>query len=223
MGFDRMRSTASEILASVRISDVTRAITGGDLQRAGTGRWRARATWRDGDGWSVSLDDGRGLWFDHATGEGGGVLDLVVRVRGGSRQDALRWVAERAGIPMDPAPLSIAQRACWAAERRHLERELPRARLWQQAAVQLAEELLYELKRGLTDRTAPLRPEIGELRDVTSLLDHLRRIDGQELVTEYSTWRVDYPGWTSAMVRAAASRERAGRALVLSFLRGTAA
>lgn len=57
------------------------------------------------------------------------MIDLVVRVRGGSRPDALRWLADLAGIPLDNRPLSASERARWAAERRAIEKDLPAAEL----------------------------------------------------------------------------------------------
>jgi hypothetical protein len=57
--------------------------------------------WRGGDGFNVSLNDTRSVWHDFTTDEGGGVLDLVARIRGGDRQDALRWLAAFAGIRLD--------------------------------------------------------------------------------------------------------------------------
>ena len=39
---------------------------------------------------AVRLDSGQ--WFDHEAGAGGGVLDLVARVRGGDRAAAARWL-----------------------------------------------------------------------------------------------------------------------------------
>ncbi len=47
---------------------------------------------RFGRNGSLSIDLARGLWRDHEAGNGGGVLDLVCRVRGGSRADAARWL-----------------------------------------------------------------------------------------------------------------------------------
>lgn len=38
------------------------------------------------------------------------VLDLIRRVRGGSRKDALHWLAQRLGILLDSAPLSRGDR-----------------------------------------------------------------------------------------------------------------
>ena len=36
----------------------------------------------------------QGTWYDHEAGVGGGVIDLVMHKLGGSRQDALEWLAE---------------------------------------------------------------------------------------------------------------------------------
>lgn len=74
-----------EILASIKVSRVYRTLVGKEPRRSGSDTWRAVAVWRGGDGFNVSLDDARGIWHDFTTGEGGGVLDLVVRIRGGSR------------------------------------------------------------------------------------------------------------------------------------------
>jgi hypothetical protein len=72
---------------------------GGELRHS-----RGRAWWRDGDGWSVALDDRRGCWYDHRDGIGGGVLDLLTHVRGGTPQDALRWLADFIGVTLDDRP-----------------------------------------------------------------------------------------------------------------------
>jgi putative DNA primase/helicase len=41
---------------------------------------------------SLSIDLRKNVWKDFETGEGGGVLDLVVRELGGNRRDAARWL-----------------------------------------------------------------------------------------------------------------------------------
>lgn len=83
--------------------------------------------WRYGTRGSLSIDVGRGLWCDFETGEGGGLLKLVQRVRGGSLAEAARWL--KAG---DCAP-RVRPRAA-----RRLAPEPPRpcgdwARLWREA------------------------------------------------------------------------------------------
>ncbi len=205
-----------DVLSLVRIMCVWLALGGGPLRHG-----RGRAWWRDGDGYSVSLDDSRGVWHDFVTGEGGGILDLVVRVRGGGRADALRWCAELAGIPLDDKPLSAADRTRWAAERRELERELPNALLWRRAAVSMAEELLDELKATLMDRTLP-QACIGEIYDVHWMIQRLRNADGAALVAEYGWWREHYPDLAAGMIRVARARGQAERRALVAYLRKTA-
>ena len=85
----------------------------------------------------------------------------MVRICGGSRQDALRWLADFAGLPLENRLLSATQRADWARQHRLIKRELPRARLWQRAALALGDQVLDNLKAALADPKLP-RPEIGE-------------------------------------------------------------
>jgi hypothetical protein len=169
---------------------------------------------------NVSLDDSRGLWHDFVTNEGGGVLDVIVRVRGGSRADALRWAADLAGVQLKDTPLSPRERERWAAERREIERNLPTARLWRRAAISLTEDLLAVLKAALFDRSLP-QPEIGEIGRLEALLGSLGRADGATLVEEYRWWVTHCPGMTAAMVRSVKAGERAERQAVLAYLRLT--
>lgn len=78
---------------------------------------------RFGRNGSLSIDLARGLWRDHEAGTGGGVLDLVCRVRGGSRADAARWLegqgAEAARSRSEPSqPAATASGAHCPPERR---------------------------------------------------------------------------------------------------------
>jgi hypothetical protein len=212
-----VRSTASEIVSQCRITEVACALTGVEPRRTGPETARMPAIWRGGDGLNVSLDDRQGVWHDFAADEGGGVLDLIVRVRGGSRADALRWAAEFAGVPIKDTPLSRQERARWAAELREIERDLPIARYWRRAAINLAGDLLATLKAALFDRTLP-QPEIGELRRLEALLASLQRSDGAALNKQYRWWRQNYPGMTAAMIRAARARERAECRALLAYL-----
>jgi len=207
------RNTSRDVLANIRIFDVWQALTGEPIRHG-----RARATWRGGDGWSVSLNNERGVWHDFVADEGGGILDLIVQVLGGTRADALRWAAEFAGVPLDDKPFSAADRARWAQERRALECDLPEARYWRRAAISMADDLLDVLKAALADHTLP-GPHVGEIGDVEAMLGRIRRTDGAALVTEFAWWREHYPGMTAAMVRAAKSREQAERRAVEAYLR----
>src|ERR1035441_9268954 len=93
------KSQVSDILAAVKISTVYSALTGKRPRRSGANRYRGQAIWRGGENLSVAIDDSKLTWFDHAAAEGGGVLDLVGRVRGGDRKESLRWLSELAGVP----------------------------------------------------------------------------------------------------------------------------
>ncbi len=62
---------------------------------------RARQEWRWGRKGSLSVviaGPKAGMWFDHEAGEGGGLVDLVGRVRGLHRREALDWTAEHIGL-----------------------------------------------------------------------------------------------------------------------------
>jgi hypothetical protein len=175
------------------------------------------AIWRGGDGYNVSLDDGRGVWHDFPTGEGGGVLDLVVRIRGGSRQDALRWVADFIGCPLDNSCPPAFDRARWARQQRQIEIELPNALLWRRAALALGEWVLERLKDTLWDQKLP-QPPIGEIARWTFLVAAWRRLDDVALVTEYLYWAQHEPQWTAGLVHAARIREEAVRRAVQKYL-----
>jgi hypothetical protein len=175
------------------------------------------AKWRGGDGFNVSLDDARGLWHDFLTGEGGGVLDLVVRVRGGSRQDALRWVADLVGCPLDVHPLPAFERARWAKERRQIELELPKARLWRRAALALGEQVLNGLKAALVDPKLP-RPPIDEIARWTAQLTTWRHLDDAGLVAEYLWWAQHQRHLTGGLIYAAMLLETAERRALRTYL-----
>jgi hypothetical protein len=164
------------------------------------------------------LNDSRGVWHDFATNEGGGILALVIRVRGGGRADALRWLADLVGVPLDDKPLAPEDREHWARDRRELERILPTARYWRRAAVCIAEELLESLKGALFNPALP-QPDVGEIASVENLLGSLRRVDGGALVREYRSWLERFPGHTAALVRVAKRHEQASRRALMEYLK----
>ena len=210
-------SSVDQVLSQLRISRVYEVLTGRQARRTGADTYRGQAAWRDGDGLNVSLDDARGVWHDFASDEGGGVLDLVVRIRGGSREDALKWCAEFAGVALDIQPIAAADRADWAHRQRELERDLPSARYWRQAMVNITEELLVNLKAALFDPMLP-RPAIGEIYHVEGMLTRFRARDGADLVAEYKSWCAADPGYTAMLVRAAKDRERANERALRRYL-----
>ncbi len=50
--------------------------------------------WRYGTRGSLSIDLRKGVYFDHETGQGGGVLELIVREIGGDRSGADKWLVD---------------------------------------------------------------------------------------------------------------------------------
>src|SRR5262245_14021956 len=47
---------------------------------------------RWGNKGSLAVDERKGVWFDHETGEGGGVLDLTKREKGLTGREAIEWM-----------------------------------------------------------------------------------------------------------------------------------
>jgi hypothetical protein len=112
-------STAIDaVLSRLTISQVARTL-GVKLDR--TGR-RGVAHWRRGMNFSVALNDQKGAWHDHVTGEGGGMVDLVVAVHGGTRREALEWLAALAGVELSPQTREQARN--WAREAQETTRAL---------------------------------------------------------------------------------------------------
>jgi len=69
------------------------------------GRNRAlstRTSWRYGKRGSLAIDIGKGVWHDHETGEGGGVLALIERETGLRGRAAVEWIGS--DIQHRPAP-----------------------------------------------------------------------------------------------------------------------
>lgn len=212
-----MGTSTSEILARIRISDVYRALTRAEPRRSSPECLRGRAVWRNGDGFSVSLNDSRGLWHDFVTHDGGGVLDLIVRVRGGSHQAALRWLADLVGHPLNNERLSPEQRRLWVQRSRDISTNLPKAYKWRRAAASLSEHLLEKLKEQFFSGSSEILSR--ELSDVTRLLARLRNLDGAELVAEYHLWLQREAALTIGMVRAADRLENAESRAVQAYIR----
>jgi hypothetical protein len=181
----------------VSISRVWQALGGGRLRSAGKGKYRGQAWWRKGDGWSVSLDDSRGIWHDFRDNVGGGILSLVVHILGGTRQRAFQWLAPLAGVRLDSGPLPRSVDGKW----RNMKWDLPTARYWRRTAVVLAEALLLDIKAVLSDK--PSQINAAELQGLTQWLARLRVLDDYGLVEEYHRWRDQDRQLTVAMVHGA--------------------
>jgi hypothetical protein len=218
-------TSANEIVSARPITEVWSALGGGPLKKN-----RGKAFWRDGDGWNISLSNTKQTWRDFAAGAGGGVLDLIQLVRQCSRQDALRWLADYAGIPLVDRPLSPEEKRAYAEARGAEERDLREAAYFAQAAKALAEHVLDELdtagweRAGLTDllRAAAIERKVEQYRcptcDKANCNDHPQRPstfyrqprNRLGLLALYRDWRERQPELAAAMV--ADGRVSEGRA-----------
>ena len=91
-------------LPDLDILDVWTAVGGGPLRGK-----RGKASWRDGDGYSIALEAAKGTWFDHRDGHGGGVLALVKTALGCDQQETLAFLETHCGL--DPRkPLTPRER-----------------------------------------------------------------------------------------------------------------
>ncbi|HEY6345098.1 MAG TPA: hypothetical protein VIY49_26675 [Bryobacteraceae bacterium] len=182
--------TAAQLIEQTSIVSVWNALGGGPLRHG-----RGNAFWRKGaDSWSLSLNDDRGAWFDHRDGVGGGVLDLICLVRGGSRQEALKWWAEYRCVQLDgDKPLSPEERRRYAHARQAAPELARRAEIW-------IIERLEELETLKADALA--REDFKALQ--TASREHHRmntlKADGAAVVAEYIRARQTDPTGTAAMI-----------------------
>ena len=145
---------------------------------------------------------------------------LLVHCYAGCPQDAVIEALRGCGLwpARERQPLTAAQRAQWVCRQRQLDHELKPARLWQRAAIVLAEEVLDQLKVALFDPAAATRPRIAEIAWWTRQLAWWRRLDRGELVSEYRQWVQYHPRLTAGMVHAAGRFEAAEVRAVRAYL-----
>lgn len=180
--------------------------------------FRAPAAWRAGDNpSSVSLDDSRGIWHDFVTDQGGGILDFVITVKGGTKKEALAIVAEFAGVSLIAESQPSEDHERWLEHKRTLQAELQIAQYWKRAAAKMTEELLVELKKPLEDPELPF-PELNSIFDTTQFLRRLESLDGLDLIAEYHSFLEPNPGLTAALVKWSRTKEQQERRAVLSYL-----
>jgi hypothetical protein len=170
----------TEIARRTDIRDVWGALGGAELR--GT---RGRAWWRSGDGFSVSLDARRSLWYDFVAGEGGDVIALVQRVRECDFKAAAAWLADYAGVAAveDRRPADRTAAQDWRTD-------LEWAAWWGRAAEMLAEDALAALPSWHAARAL-----------LTALLATIRLGDAS-LVAEYRASRKRHPELTRAIALA---------------------
>jgi hypothetical protein len=176
-------ATISDLKHRAPLTSVWAALGGGRIVRG-----RAQGFWRNGSGYSISINSEKGVWFDHAAGTGGDCIRLVEVARGCSFRDAIAWLRSFCGMDTsEPGIRHYKPDTGWLSD-------LRAARFWKPAAEQVAEEWLDML--GSTDR------DRGPL---TSLLRALRAGE-LTLVNEYREARRRDPALTYAMVRAGERR-----------------
>lgn len=101
----RAAQTAA-IRAAVPLLELAQEAAPG-LRRTGA-EWRGPCPIHGGEGPNFSVNPARGVWHCHTCGAGGDVFDLARQWRGLSDFTAARaWLAQRAGIPLDDAPLDV--------------------------------------------------------------------------------------------------------------------
>jgi hypothetical protein len=176
------QASISDLISSVRISDV-QAWLGGERVKAG----RGRAFWRGGEGRNVVFDDRKNCWWDHAASEGGGVLDLIIRVREGDRKAAVQWLSQAAGIPLrnlSPEQKRVHARFAVRADRlaqdmddywtgldAALEQRREHLKILARLALKIGDEKSYERLEQLVE---PLRKAIARI--ASSAPDELGRL-----------------------------------------------
>lgn len=98
---ENMNTTNIENLKATPIADYLRTF-GHDV----AGRKNIVAFWRGDNNPSVSIDHNKNVWYDHGTGEGGSVLDLVMKIEGCDFAEACRKLEDfsfnRSYTPITP-------------------------------------------------------------------------------------------------------------------------
>jgi hypothetical protein len=181
---DELPVSLAEIRLRADICDVWSALGGGPLRHS-----RGQAFWRNGDGYSVSLNADRGLWHDFVSGDGGDVIALVRLVRGCGFRDAVAWLASFTGVS-----LADGRRQQYEADPAWSD-DLCAARYWGHAIEILAEWSLESLPTADSERF-----------NLTQLLSCIRSTDAS-LVDEYRSWRKRNAGVSAATVAAAQHSE----------------
>ncbi len=63
-----------------------------------------RSPFREDKHPSFSVSENGKTWFDHAAGEGGGVVDFVMRARNCSKAEAAQWCVDQVALPVGHSP-----------------------------------------------------------------------------------------------------------------------
>ena len=132
-------STFSVVLRGATIGGVWAGLGGGPIRRG-----RAAAFWRGGKDLNVAVDAGKGVYYDHVAGEGGGILDLIERVLVCDRRGAVEWLARQQGVALDRRRFAPEERWAWRRRRQAAEAEATRFLLWRRALLDYVSHLRCE-------------------------------------------------------------------------------
>ena len=186
----------SRIFTAARITEVYVSATGQPLRFG-----RGKATWRTGaNGYNVSFNDEKGVYFDHVTGTGGGVLALIELAQNCSRKDALQWLADFTGIQLQTT--TPAQQQNFARRRAAIESQAADLCIWvEDRLIRMTEERddaldRYRISRkfisefSLEHPDGPIAADIYEAaeKDIERLdaaLDHHRQASMDEHLREF--------------------------------------
>lgn len=124
----------NDIIARVQITRIAE-ILGVKLDRT---RRRAIATWREGKNFNISLNDEKNVYHDFVTGEGGGLISFVQLVRGCDKREALQWLADFAGVPLQE--MNEAERCEYNRRRVVAQREAQQLIAWRDGLVEAMRE-----------------------------------------------------------------------------------
>ncbi len=207
-------STAADLVSRVRITDVWQALGGAPPKFR-----RAPAFWRQTKDRNVALNDEKGMWYDHRDNVGGGVLDLVQHVRSGTRQDALHWLAQQFGLPLDEVEWTPQQKADYARRRREAARA---ARPLAQCALWWVTGYMAELNEMKAASTAG-GFDVDALAYSAHELYRLERLTADDVLREYVKFKDEHPVECSGLVMAGSIWDRACRAAIQAVIAKIAA
>jgi len=84
-----------ELIVRTSIAELWRYLGGGNLKGQ-----RGQAFWRESSDFNISLNEDQGTYYDFAVSKGGGILDLILTIRGCDRKEAVRVLCNFHGEPL---------------------------------------------------------------------------------------------------------------------------
>jgi hypothetical protein len=164
---------------------------------------------------SASLHKGRVHCF--VCGRSWSPIDLAMTATGADFRGAVLLLAERYQIPWSEGPVSDSDRRRWAAEQARDRADLPAARAWRRATIDLLNSLLDQLKCALFDPSMP-EPRPAEIQDLARWRQTLMQAGPGVLLLEYRNFSEKQPEVTGALVYAGRRANAAIRRAVKRIL-----